>query len=87
MRKMSLYFFVFVGMTGLFLQSSCGGDTAKPEQQQIRIVKTSAPAMPDWVIKKKKSSDMVYFVGMSSRMPDLKEAKRASVSDAASSIG
>lgn len=52
----------------------------------VTVIKTSAPSMPDWVLKKKRSPDYVYFVGMSSKSPDLKTAKKEAVDDAASQL-
>jgi hypothetical protein len=42
--------------------------------------------MPEWVLKKKRSPDYVYFVGISSKSADLKTAKKEAVDDAASQL-
>ncbi len=54
--------------------------------ENAKVVKTSSPSMPDWILKKKKSADFVYFTGMSSRSPDIKAAKKEAVDDAASQL-
>ena len=53
---------------------------------QVTVIKTSAPSMPEWVLKKRKSPEYVYFVGMSSKSPDMKSAKKEAVDDAASQL-
>jgi len=51
-----------------------------------KVIKSSSPNMPDWVLKKKKSPQYVYFVGIGSRVSDLKEAKKSAVDDAVSQL-
>lgn len=66
----------------LWIVSCEGGNSNVKAGGPAQKVSASADRMPDWVLKKKKSADYVYFVGMSTRIPDLKEAKKVSIDDA-----
>jgi hypothetical protein len=80
---------VFMYMTAIFLfisLTNCDNKGSVKQNEPPKLVKASADVMPDWVLKKKKSDQYVYFVGMSTKAPDLKEAKKASADDAVSQL-
>ncbi len=77
---------VTAGMAAFFLILFCVAQRIDAADQKVTVIKTSAPSMPDWVLKKKKSPEYVYFVGMSSKSPDMKSAKKEAIDDAASQL-
>lgn len=70
----------------MFVYSSCNDQTAVKSDQPPKIIKSSSATVPEWILKKKKTEDTVYFVGMSSKTQDLKEAKRLSINDATAQL-
>ncbi len=81
MKRINFFSIVFI-LIFLFL---CNGRQIIAVEN-AKIIKASAQSMPEWVLKKKKSADFVYFVGMSTKAPDLKQAKKEAVDDAASQL-
>ena len=81
MKKGIVTILLVLGFTGI---SACNGkDSAvRASDNTPQKISASADRMPDWVLKKKKDPKNVYFVGMSTRLTDLKEAKKASIDDA-----
>lgn len=78
-KKMILILWTLI-LTGI---SACNGnDSAVRASDTPQKISASSDRMPDWVLKKKKDVKNVYFVGMSTRLKDLKEAKKASIDDA-----
>jgi hypothetical protein len=83
MRKVLLNIMIVFLALGL---SNCDDKGTVKQGGAPKLVKASSETMPDWVLKKKKSDEYVYFVGMSSKAPDMKEAKKTSVDDAVSQL-
>lgn len=67
------------------LISACGGEAVKSSSRPT-LVRSSATSQPDWILKKKRSPDFLYFVGMSQHAPDLKTARRSAIVDATSQL-
>ncbi len=75
--------FTFLPAALLVFAVSCGGSSSAVKAGAPAVkISASAERMPDWVLKKKKAAGDVYFVGMSTRLTDLKEARKSSIDDA-----
>lgn len=80
MKRKIITILLALGLIGI---SACNGNDSNVRASDTpQKVSASSDRMPDWVLKKKKDAQNVYFVGMSTRLKDLKEAKKASIDDA-----
>ncbi len=84
MNRKTLFFILIIAF--VFFVSCGGQNSAVKPNEPTKVIRTSAKIMPEWVLNKKKSDDFVYFVGISSRVSDLKTAKKASIDDAISQL-
>ncbi len=81
---MSKYFAVLIS---IFTLLSCGGENVKPDASGTKkVIKASASSSPDWIVMQKKSSEFVYFVGLSTEKKDLKASRDHAVDDAVSQL-
>ncbi|MEJ5283997.1 MAG: hypothetical protein WHS77_02995 [Brevinematales bacterium] len=74
MKRILILFFI------LFSCSSNVKDTSP------RLIKTSSPNQPYWILKKKTTDENYYFVGISKKNKNLQEARKSAIDDAASRL-
>ncbi len=59
--------------------------SVKPENTS-RLIETSSPTKPEWILKKRKSDENYYFVGIGKKNNELQNARKSAISDAASRL-